>query len=173
MCSHYQTLKDAELLLKKFGAPNKPAGGKYDMWPRSPGVFIRRPVEHDAGDEAVPADLAIHWMDPEFPAAQALELLEHGLPEAAFTRTRCARRWETQNTNCPTLSRQSRLYRKINPTGRKDPASYSNIACHLPHNSIRVWSALTVVSNDENHGEIQPNRPYSVSLTHTPTEEDS
>ncbi|CAB3877655.1 hypothetical protein A9G00_26980 [Achromobacter xylosoxidans] len=43
-------LKDAELLLKKFGAPNKPAGGKYDMWPRYPGVFIRRPVEHDAGD---------------------------------------------------------------------------------------------------------------------------
>lgn len=37
MCSHYQTLKDAELLLKKFGAPNKPAGGKYDMWPRYPG----------------------------------------------------------------------------------------------------------------------------------------
>ena len=54
MCSHYQTLKDAELLLKKFGAPNKPAGGKYDMWPRYPGIFIRRPVEHDAGDEAVP-----------------------------------------------------------------------------------------------------------------------
>ena len=48
MCSHYQTLKDAELLLKKFGAPNKPAGGKYDMWPRYPGIFIRRPVEHDA-----------------------------------------------------------------------------------------------------------------------------
>lgn len=36
MSSHYQTLKDAELLLKKFGAPNKPAGGKYDMWPRYP-----------------------------------------------------------------------------------------------------------------------------------------
>ncbi|CUK22871.1 hypothetical protein ACOTF7_01180 [Achromobacter xylosoxidans] len=49
MCSHYQTLKDAELLLKKFGAPNKPAGGKYDMWPRYPGVFVRRPVEIDAG----------------------------------------------------------------------------------------------------------------------------
>ena len=31
MCSHYQTLKDAELLLKKFGVPNKPAGGEYDM----------------------------------------------------------------------------------------------------------------------------------------------
>ena len=24
------------------------------MWPRYPGIFIRRPVEHDAGDEAVP-----------------------------------------------------------------------------------------------------------------------
>lgn len=33
MCSHYQTLKDAELPLKKFGAPDKPAGGKYDLWP--------------------------------------------------------------------------------------------------------------------------------------------
>ena len=59
MCSHYQTLKDAELLLKKFGAPNKPAGGKYDMWPRYPGIFIRRPVEHDAGDEAVPEREAV------------------------------------------------------------------------------------------------------------------
>lgn len=35
MCSHYQTLKDAELLLKKFGVREKPAAvGKYDMWPR-------------------------------------------------------------------------------------------------------------------------------------------
>ena len=59
MCSHYQTLKDAELLLKKFGAPNKPAGGKYEMWPRYPGIFIRRPVEHDAGDEAVPEREAV------------------------------------------------------------------------------------------------------------------
>ncbi|MNU43068.1 hypothetical protein D3C71_318440 [compost metagenome] len=54
MCSHYQTLKDAELLLKKFGAPNKPPAGKYDMWPRYQGVFVRRPPEHEAGDEAVP-----------------------------------------------------------------------------------------------------------------------
>lgn len=38
MCSHYQTLKDAELLLKKFGAPSKPAGAKYDMRPRDAGV---------------------------------------------------------------------------------------------------------------------------------------
>ncbi|MFH7106439.1 hypothetical protein ACFWXM_01175 [Achromobacter xylosoxidans] len=38
MSSYYQTLKDAELLLKKFGAPNKPAGGKYDMCPRYPAL---------------------------------------------------------------------------------------------------------------------------------------
>lgn len=46
----------------QFGAihkPNEPAGGKYDMWPRYPGVFIRRPVEHDAGDEAVPEREAV------------------------------------------------------------------------------------------------------------------
>lgn len=59
MCSHYQTLKDAELLLKKFGAPNKPAGAKYEMWPRYPGMFIRRPIEHDAGDDAVPEREAV------------------------------------------------------------------------------------------------------------------
>lgn len=55
MCSHYQTLKDADLLLKRFGALAKPTAlGKYDMWPRYQGVFVRRPPEHDAGDEAVP-----------------------------------------------------------------------------------------------------------------------
>ncbi|MFD4839777.1 SOS response-associated peptidase family protein [Achromobacter sp. NPDC058515] len=55
MCSHYQTLKDAELLLKKFGTRDQRAAiGKYDMWPRYQGVFVRRPVEHDAGDEATP-----------------------------------------------------------------------------------------------------------------------
>ncbi|MOA62186.1 hypothetical protein D3C78_1875300 [compost metagenome] len=44
MCSHYQTLKDAELLLKKFGASKPAPIGKYDMWPRYQGVFVRRPV---------------------------------------------------------------------------------------------------------------------------------
>lgn len=60
MCSHYQTLKDAELLLKKFGVSKKPASlGTYDMWPRREGLFVRRPVEHDAGDEAVPEREAV------------------------------------------------------------------------------------------------------------------
>ncbi|WP_226846469.1 hypothetical protein [Achromobacter sp. 77] len=55
MCSHYQTLKDAELLLKKFGVTRPGVLGKYDMWPRYQGIFIRQPPEHDAGDEAVPS----------------------------------------------------------------------------------------------------------------------
>ena len=55
MCSHYQTLKDAELLLQKFGVTRPGVLGKYDMWPRYQGIFVRRPSEHDAGDEAVPA----------------------------------------------------------------------------------------------------------------------
>ena len=47
MCSHYQTLKDAEYLLKKFGVPEKPkAMGKYDMW-----LFVQRPPKHDARDD--------------------------------------------------------------------------------------------------------------------------
>lgn len=54
MCSHYQTLKNAELLLKKFGVTRPGVLGKYDMWPRYQGVFVRQPPEHDAGDEAVP-----------------------------------------------------------------------------------------------------------------------
>ena len=55
MCSHYQTLKDAELLLKKFGVRDKPAAlGMYDVWPKLQGLFVRRPVAHDAGDDAVP-----------------------------------------------------------------------------------------------------------------------
>ena len=47
------------------------AGGMVD-------VHDRRPV-------ALPADLAIHWLDPDLPAAQAVQLLAHGLPETAFT----------------------------------------------------------------------------------------
>jgi putative SOS response-associated peptidase YedK len=54
MCSHYQTLKDAELLLTKFGVRISPAIINYNMWPRYEGAFVRRPVEHDADDDAVP-----------------------------------------------------------------------------------------------------------------------
>lgn len=54
MCSHYQAVEDLKSLERSFGA--RFAGGTFkdDMWPKYQGVFVRRPPEHDAGDEAVP-----------------------------------------------------------------------------------------------------------------------
>lgn len=40
---------------------------------------------HDRRPVALPPELAIHWIDPEFPTAHALELLNSGLPETALT----------------------------------------------------------------------------------------
>jgi len=59
MCSHYTALKKQEQLERYFRARGIPLPQKSDMWPRYPGVFIRRPVEHDAGDEAVPEREAV------------------------------------------------------------------------------------------------------------------
>lgn len=49
MCGHYQNMKEAELLLQKFGVTRPDMLGKYDMWPRYQGLFVRWPPEHDAG----------------------------------------------------------------------------------------------------------------------------
>jgi putative SOS response-associated peptidase YedK len=58
MCTHYTALKKAQLLEKFFRAhgiePPRP-----DMWPRYDGVFVRRPLEWDSGDEAVPEREAV------------------------------------------------------------------------------------------------------------------
>jgi putative SOS response-associated peptidase YedK len=54
MCSHYTALKKREQLEKYFRARGIPLPPKSDMWPRYLGPFIRRPPEHDSGDEAVP-----------------------------------------------------------------------------------------------------------------------
>ncbi|OZI61538.1 SOS response-associated peptidase [Bordetella genomosp. 11] len=53
MCSHYTALKKAEQLERYFRARGIPIP-KADMWPRYPGVFVRRPPEWESGDEAVP-----------------------------------------------------------------------------------------------------------------------
>ncbi|VEI25189.1 SOS response-associated peptidase [Bordetella bronchiseptica] len=58
MCSHYQALKDQERMRKYFAA-HPSAEVPVDMWPRYMGVFVRRPPEWDAGDEAVPAREAV------------------------------------------------------------------------------------------------------------------
>ena len=54
MCSHYLALKERELFERSFGARLATSAFKEDMWPKYEGVFVRRPPEHDAGDEAVP-----------------------------------------------------------------------------------------------------------------------
>ncbi len=54
MCSHYQSVKESARLERHFRVRGMPAGGRDDMWPRYPGLFVRRPPEHDSGDEAVP-----------------------------------------------------------------------------------------------------------------------
>ncbi len=56
MCSHYQTLKDAEYLLKKFGVQPPERLYSYDMRPGFDGLFVRRP-NRSAGREAVVG----HW----------------------------------------------------------------------------------------------------------------
>lgn len=59
MCSHYTALKKQQQLEKYFRARGIPLPPKSDMWPRYAGPFIRRPPEHDAGDEAVPEREAV------------------------------------------------------------------------------------------------------------------
>ena len=59
MCSHYTAIKKQEQLEKYFRARGIPLPPKSDMWPRYAGPFVRRPPEHDAGDEAVPEREAI------------------------------------------------------------------------------------------------------------------
>lgn len=59
MCSHYTALKKQEQMEKYFRVRGIPLPPRYDMWPRYDGVFVRRPPEHDSGDEAVPEFEAI------------------------------------------------------------------------------------------------------------------
>jgi putative SOS response-associated peptidase YedK len=58
VCSHYTALKKAEQMERYFRARGIPIP-KSDMWPRYPGVFVRRPAEWDSGDEAVPEREAV------------------------------------------------------------------------------------------------------------------
>ncbi|MEI2416242.1 SOS response-associated peptidase family protein [Orrella sp. JC864] len=54
MCSHYQGIRKREQIERYFRVRGQPVPPRLDMWPRYTGEFIRRPPEHDAGDEAVP-----------------------------------------------------------------------------------------------------------------------
>ena len=68
MCSHYESMKEGAQFILDFGV-ELPVGAKADVWPCYPSTFIRRPLEADTGDEAVPAREALvglfglvpHW----------------------------------------------------------------------------------------------------------------
>lgn len=66
MCSHYQSLKDTELPLQKFGAPNEPAGGKYDMCRASGATRFPRGGEEKRMIVILPEDAYGEW--PTAPA---------------------------------------------------------------------------------------------------------
>lgn len=74
---------------------NDAAGGMIDL-------HDRRPV-------ALPPDLALQWMAPDLPAAQAVALLSQGLPKPPSAGTPCARKWATPSTSFPTPSNLSIL----------------------------------------------------------------
>jgi putative SOS response-associated peptidase YedK len=53
MTVHYESLPQATLYQEAFGQPAPLEPPPHDMWPRKPGVFIRKP----AGDEAIGREL--------------------------------------------------------------------------------------------------------------------
>ena len=69
MCSHYQSLQDRAALERQFHVQPPTATGLYDVWPGYQALFIRRPLEANAGDGAVPEREALagqfgvlpHW----------------------------------------------------------------------------------------------------------------
>lgn len=54
MCSHYQSVKEAQRFERSFGVRPPMESGKHDLWPGYMGSFIRRHPHADVGDEAVP-----------------------------------------------------------------------------------------------------------------------
>lgn len=73
MCSHYQAVRDAERLRRRFHVDPPDPVGVYDVWPGYTGLFIRRPAEASSGDAAVPSREAMtghfglipHWARDE------------------------------------------------------------------------------------------------------------
>ena len=62
MCSHYQTLKDAELLLKLFGVPMPEKPYAHDMHPGVNGLFVRRLVKGDGNGSREQREAVVgHW----------------------------------------------------------------------------------------------------------------
>jgi putative SOS response-associated peptidase YedK len=54
MCSHYEGVKDPQMLREVFQVEPPAVMGRVDLWPGYEGLLIRRPKEKDSGDDAVP-----------------------------------------------------------------------------------------------------------------------
>jgi putative SOS response-associated peptidase YedK len=59
MCSHYEGVRDTQVLRKVFQVEPPAEMGKADLWPGYQGLLIRRPREKDSGDDAVPGREAL------------------------------------------------------------------------------------------------------------------
>ena len=89
MCSHYQALKDRARLERQFHVQPPTTTGVYDVWPGYQALFIRRPLEADVGDEAVPEREAL---------AGQFGLLPHWAKDDKFGRRTFNARSETAAT---------------------------------------------------------------------------
>lgn len=93
MCVNYEAIKLPKLFLKEFDVEPPPALGKLDMWPTYEGVCIRRPLEADSGDEAVPRrecipavfGLVPHWVKTDKDATAASRKYYNARSETAAT----------------------------------------------------------------------------------------
>lgn len=69
MCSHYESVRDRQILKRHFQLDDVPEDAKWDIWPGYMGPFIRRHEFADVGDDAVPKREALlgsfglipHW----------------------------------------------------------------------------------------------------------------
>ncbi|SDY81819.1 SOS response-associated peptidase [Nitrosomonas halophila] len=85
MCSHYESIRDANRLLNYFGV-EQPLDIRFDVWLTYHSTFIVRPDEIDLGDEAVPEFLAL---------AGQFGLLPHWAKETTYGRRTFNARSET------------------------------------------------------------------------------
>ena len=62
MCAHYQGLSRPQSYTQSFGVEAPADVTRTDIWPGYEGAFIRRPLEADRGDEAVPEREALRGL---------------------------------------------------------------------------------------------------------------
>ncbi len=62
MCAHYQGLSRPQSYTESFGVEAPADLTRTDIWPGYEGAFIRRPLEADSGDEAVPEREALRGL---------------------------------------------------------------------------------------------------------------